>query len=240
MNKNAIAGRTLTVILASLMLFFILLSVSFKIINSTNNNFYEERKTCRLSAFYLSKTNSEDFKDFKCSTITYTSDKVPEDPDEQKKLIANEMFYCWNVFGEGNFGTIFRNTNAGYSLSFKKGLSADFDFYVAEKCFVCSEIQPPKEGFNIDNFLFFLQNNNPPTRKHSYYEILYGTIPIEKNKFISGKKGDKFRAVYNGLDGYTDPLYVVYSEGKNFNGVGVYTSEEFRNGEVCSGVIFGN
>ncbi len=235
--KKGLSANMLVFILLSLIVFFIVLSVSVKISSSVNSDVNKVRQQCKLSALYLSKVNSDsqEYSSFNCNTIYYSSKDVPEKPEEQKKFLADEMFSCWNVFGEGKTGPLFQNSNIRFSI-IKGEFSADF--YVADKCFVCSVISPPEKGFFIENFLSYLKNNKPVGREYSYYYSFYDSVVDDKNFFVK-KKNDGYYSVFS-VQGYKSnkPLYTVYLEGKGKQGVGLYTEEEYKN--ICKGVLFGN
>ncbi len=244
-QMNSSSG-VLVKLLVTLLVFFVVLTLVVKVYYSSTDDKNAERQKCKISALALSKLGKnlgkeESYASFDCNTLIYSSEEVPEDEFELKSFLADEMYSCWGIFGEGKLGSVFADKNFYWSV-----WRPEINVLVADKCFVCSEIDPPKNGFVVDDFVGFLKNNNPPVRDESYYKILYGDVSLDNNRFLSYKKNDEkgYFQIVDGLNNYNKPLYVVYSEGKNFQGVGLYTQEElFGNDKidpvVCKGVFFG-
>ncbi len=230
-NFNVVIG-----IILSLIVFSIVFSQTSIIVSKSNSDEVNSIRQCKLSALYLSKVDKNAFSgknyaSFNCKTRNINFDPEKDDVEE---LLSKELFLCWDIFGRGKLGSIFLDKKLNFV-----GFKPNVDFYVADKCFVCSII-------NLDNpvsfngFLEYLKNNNPPNSEFSYYYVLYNNVKPEENRFIHNKEG--FFSVFspNGLKDYQGSLYVVYSEGESYRGVGVYTDDEFNTGKVCTGVLFGN
>ncbi len=237
--KKAVTLNVVVGIILALVVFAIVFSQSAIIVSESNSDDASIIRQCKLSALYLSKidqavSSGQDYDSFDCKTRTLTFNPEKEDINS---FLADEMVVCWDIFGRGKLGNIFSDKYFNVKVI---NPSLDINLRVADKCFVCSKIEPPEEGFVINGFLDYLKSNDPRTSDLSYYTILYNDVKDEKNRFIYYENENNYFSVFNDLNNYNKPLYVVYSEGRGYSGVGVYTEDEFNSGKVCKGVLFGS
>jgi hypothetical protein len=114
-----------------------------------------QKETCKKSVLMYSKTviGGKPLSDsIKCPT-KYITIKSNSD-DEAKRTIANEMYDCWDNFGQGKL-ELFDTKNENF-------------------CAVCSVIGFSGVKGDIDGFSEFLANEKIPTRDETYLEFLIG------------------------------------------------------------------
>ncbi len=222
-----------TAIILAILVFTTIIVLSSPIKDFVSSGEISDRQACKLSALSLSKIRGEDYGSFNCKTQIISD--IPEDSDEQKKLVANELYSCWNIFGQGSYGYLFNNAHVQFSIV--KG-QVDASLKVETKCFTCSVLQKPENGFDLNDFEDYLKTHNPSSEDKSYYDILDYNNPNRKSAFV-----DSSSVYKNG--NIDDNLRIVYFErrkkagfGPVVFGVGVFTQEDYK--KVCGGVIFGS
>ncbi len=128
--------------------------------------------------------------DIKC----YTEYLEYSETDEMKikKIIADKMVECWDIYGRGKM-ELFETEDNNY-------------------CVVCSRLSF-KEATELEGFTLFLNNNIAPLKKMSYLEYLaevdissYEDSGFEESEFIG----------YDVLPVH-EPLAVMFTMGKNAN-----------------------
>ena len=145
----------------------------------------------------LSITPETEFVDIplRCST-DYKFIKSKKDLENVKKLIANDMYDCWDQFGKGEIDFLFHR-----------------DFSGETYCFLCSKIvgtDPALKDMEITGLGDYLLKEKPLGSGMTYAEFLYPKT-FDKTNLNE----------YNKLD-LSNPIYVVYliNRGSRFDFLG--------------------
>ena len=123
-----------------------------------------------------------------CSTeyINYDED----DPEVVKRIIANKMYDCWDMYLEGE-KELFETKDGAY-------------------CAVCSRLTF-EEDVKINQFMLFLRETKIPTREDTYWEYFYGTDieSFETDHYLNSE--------FESYDRFTtsDPLAVIFFMDKD-------------------------
>ncbi|MBS1267033.1 MAG: hypothetical protein MAG795_01004 [Candidatus Woesearchaeota archaeon] len=210
MNKKAMAMSTIAL---AILVFIIGLLIIFFISNSMNDGEqYTDRKLCEKSIDASSNKLREEMNGLfdphgnsvklECSTeyINYKE----KDPEKIKRIIANKMYDCWDMYGEGE-KEIFETKDGAF-------------------CAVCSRLTFKKE-VEVNDFLLYLRDTDIPNKPIKYWEYFMGS---EVKKFRTEyyentelEKYDKFST--------SEPIAIVYYMNKDaFPGITGDLLENFQ------------
>ena len=167
LNKKAIGAAQLVMIIIIILGFFIVAKVVFEALSKSGDS--KAEGLCKTSVAFAAssvvKSGSSGVSLGKvlCKTI---DKKVSEDPDVVKKLLADKMAKCWEMFGEG------RNPNSVFdALPFFGG---------DNKCFICYTIlleesrnfKEDKHKISVEEFGNYLATTDYKIKDRSYLDYI--------------------------------------------------------------------